>query len=326
MDARRTVTRARRAFTLVEMLAVIVIIGILAGLIAAAAVRAITRARIATMVLEIGQLDNALSSYKEKLGEYPPDFTDKAAVVRHLNRAFPRYRPSGGRTMWEQFKYDVEAATGEWIQIDQGGADSPLLMDQASALVFWLGGIAPQTGVPRLMGFSANSRNPFDRSSYVDDNGNLREDGGRIGPFFEFQPDRLRDVTGEGGGYYVYYPPGVEVLEGEPYVYFRPRNGKYVKPAGNDGFVFNSFEPVWRGAPPVLPFVDSNAPGAGEGDNLLWVHPDTYQILCPGPDGIYGVTRDGNPPRYPIGSNYTIETQWDNITNFSQGTVGDKAE
>ena len=50
------------AFTLVEMLVVISIIGILAGLVTAAAVVARKRAKIAVVVLELNQLDTALKA------------------------------------------------------------------------------------------------------------------------------------------------------------------------------------------------------------------------------------------------------------------------
>ncbi len=61
-------------FTLVEMLVVITIIGILAGLVIPAVVVAMRKAKEATIVMEISQLDMALKAYKEKFGEYPPDF------------------------------------------------------------------------------------------------------------------------------------------------------------------------------------------------------------------------------------------------------------
>lgn len=80
----------RRGFTLVEMLVVVVIIGILAGLITAAAMQARRRARIAVIALEISQLDMACKAFKERFGEYPPDGLDTAATTRFVKKAFPR--------------------------------------------------------------------------------------------------------------------------------------------------------------------------------------------------------------------------------------------
>ncbi len=66
--------RVRRGFTLVEMLVVITIIGILAGLAIPAVIVARNRAKVGAMVMDIKQLEMACQAYKEKFGEYPPDF------------------------------------------------------------------------------------------------------------------------------------------------------------------------------------------------------------------------------------------------------------
>ena len=64
----------RAAFTLVEMLVVIAIIGILAGLLIPAVVSATGHAKEAVIVSELSQLDAACKAYQEKYGEFPPDF------------------------------------------------------------------------------------------------------------------------------------------------------------------------------------------------------------------------------------------------------------
>ena len=59
-----------------------------------------------------------------------------------------------------------------------------------------------------------------------------------------------------------------------------------------------------------------------------FVNPQTFQLLCPGLDGIYGQTTSGSPvgsdpPKYPSGSNYNAVTGIDDMTNFTVGaTVG----
>ncbi len=75
----------RHGFTLVEMLVVVAIIGILAGLITAAATVAIKTAKKAVITMEFTQLDQALKAYKDKYGEYPPDGTDFPAKYDPLN-------------------------------------------------------------------------------------------------------------------------------------------------------------------------------------------------------------------------------------------------
>ena len=66
--------RVGRGFTLVEMLVVITIIGILAGLAIPAVIVARNRAKITAVAMDIKQLEMACQHYKEKFGEYPPDF------------------------------------------------------------------------------------------------------------------------------------------------------------------------------------------------------------------------------------------------------------
>ena len=86
---------SRKAFTLVELLVVITIIGILTGLVTAAAVAARRRAKIATVVMEVKQLESACQAYKEKFGEYPPDFCGLANIT--LEPSADNKRSFGGR-------------------------------------------------------------------------------------------------------------------------------------------------------------------------------------------------------------------------------------
>src|SRR5947209_8779818 len=64
--------RLRAAFTLVELLMVITIIGMLVALVSVAAVRAIGTANNARITTEIGLLDSAVQTYKnDTAGSYP---------------------------------------------------------------------------------------------------------------------------------------------------------------------------------------------------------------------------------------------------------------
>jgi hypothetical protein len=132
-------------------------------------------------------------------------------------------------------------------------------------------------GGPNGNGFSNNPANPFDNCKR------------RIGPFFRFDRTRIKEVE---EGVTHFYPP--RSRDGLPYVYFRGGQKGY------DGL------PFWGSA---KPYRDS-AQGK-------WIRPESFQILCPGNDGVFG---SGN--HYPGGTDYD-QANMDDITNFSHGeTLG----
>ena len=65
----------RSAFTLIEMLTVIAIIGILAGILIPTVQVALRKVRIATATADIRNLDEALTAYNLDFGAFPPDCT-----------------------------------------------------------------------------------------------------------------------------------------------------------------------------------------------------------------------------------------------------------
>ncbi len=67
------VARRQSAFTLVELLTVIVIIGILAGLTVGVAGIASRRSKVTRTQAELARLDLAIRDYKARFGFYPPD-------------------------------------------------------------------------------------------------------------------------------------------------------------------------------------------------------------------------------------------------------------
>ena len=86
--------RSRSAFTLVELLVVIVILAMLASLVTVAASRAMTAARNAAIKAEIDMLHMAIMNYKNEYGSFPPCYaptiTGTDVASRHVQRIFPR--------------------------------------------------------------------------------------------------------------------------------------------------------------------------------------------------------------------------------------------
>ena len=116
----------KHGFTLVEILVVIVIIAILGAIATPAILRALDSAKAGATVVEINLLSNAVEAYRTEYGSYPPDFSDKFAVINHLNRIFPR----------RQEILNVEQLDGylDASGFSPGGAYAV----HAHALVFWL--------------------------------------------------------------------------------------------------------------------------------------------------------------------------------------------
>ena len=86
----RTVRETWHAFTLVELLVVISIMGILAALIFPT-LRAVDRAkRVSRTKAELVQVESLIESYKVKLGFYPPDNHDPATgqVLAGMNQLY----------------------------------------------------------------------------------------------------------------------------------------------------------------------------------------------------------------------------------------------
>jgi len=67
-------------FTLIEMLVVIAIIGILAGLVTALSVTALQKSKINRVKAEFEQIRTGIESYKAKKGFYPPDNATSTTV------------------------------------------------------------------------------------------------------------------------------------------------------------------------------------------------------------------------------------------------------
>jgi prepilin-type N-terminal cleavage/methylation domain-containing protein len=323
-------TSPRRAFTLTELLVVITIIAVLAGLISIAVTQSMGTAKQTRVKVELDSIDMALKAYKEKYGSYPPsDLTcptsvPNAALRSHVARAFPRYNQgANGINLYN----DLKAA----------GVDTTNFRPD-QALVFW------------LQGFSPDPLNPFISPGRFQVTAGVAATTNPLSvtPLFQFDPTRLWQVTSvmNGVGSAVisptstttvasYFPQGLvpPASNAAPYLYWEA--GSYGTPptipttqAAPTGFNTSTLQIFAQGvAVPYWSDLNGNGSTMTMADvNENWVNFDSYQLISAGSDGLYG----GNTlvfRAYPTGTNYDgppNQADDDNITNFcNKARLGD---
>lgn len=321
MMATRSTNRSHRrnAFTLIELLIVITIIGILVGLLLPALSSVRTRVRQTQVRTEISQLDNAIGAFKNRFGIEPPSQITlyETATTGWSTDANSR---SLIRQIWPQFNFDLTH------DIDGDGTpNGPFTLTQGECLVFFLGGlpnpsIVNGATVFSVSGFSKNPANPFTRG------------GTREGPFFEFQSNRFSDLGQAGFPEYKDSFPG----QTKPYLYFSSYDGSGYREYLT-GVVPYDFSPTVTVPPvPILAYRQGVAmPTATPFKSK------SFQIVSPGQDYKYGVGgpyAPGTSDPLPVwtvntttvpgwaGSVFTVaatdrDAERDNITNFSNGVL-----
>jgi hypothetical protein len=273
---------------------------------------------------EIHQLDLALSSFKEKYGEYPPDFAnpDREAALREVQRFIMKAWP---RCQQLPRDFDSNYTT-----------ELPNYYNAGTSLLFWLGGV--YTNDDGWTGFSADSLNPFD----VDADGRYRLSGGatttvtgknREPTFFKLSFDSMRTVKVAAGTafqnadatlpaiasdpnlvLFSFWPDGINddpenSLTG--YVYFRAdarRYGYYVTSGGVT--TLDHFKSYWTckellpaaSSADVLAFAAANPRNPAYDAKLStpasnkfhWFNSESFQIRCCGLDGkLFGEPSSG---------------------------------
>ncbi len=339
--------------TVVELLVVIVIIGILAGLLLPAINGARKRGQITAISLEIQNLKNAVEQYKQTYGDYPPDGTNINVVLRHLRVVFPRIHPSE-LVFFENTIRVPDDPTGSTI------------MDPAEALCFFLGGFSEDPRYPLTGEGGPLVRVPKDNPNRLVRN-NSRENA-----IFDFSPERLTvlqanftpvpnwDVNVADYLFPVYIPAHSEL----PYVYFDSRTylprasygggNAAMYPSFRDLFLFNNQSlPTVGGA--VVNNVDSRfwqwdslapklrevgiarpyrsdqirTPNQEDVHKAKWLNPESFQIISAGLNNrfggeeIQGEFRRYSNIHFSSGDNYS-DGDLSNITNFSRGQLEDE--
>ena len=190
----------RLAFTLVELMVAITVIGLLAGILLVAVAPAFKRANEATIQFEMKQIEVGIEKFKTKYGFYPPSFVrianpgdmdgngnanepadSMAALLPYLNRIAPNHQELsfiGGPTLPRRTRLEVW-----WEQVGQH-----IGHDDGDDLVFWLSAVCKNKQFPLTDGADGSSVPNFINtcpSAYENEGGPEREN------FFDFNTSQL---------------------------------------------------------------------------------------------------------------------------------------
>src|SRR5580704_16024512 len=268
--------RAPAAFTLLELLIAIAIIGILASLILTVAGSANIRAKNAQVTVDIKDLEKGIAAFKQKFGVEPPSRVTLYETAAGWN-GDPR---SMGiiRRLWPQFDFTYSSyapanPSGPIMDINANGVTGDTItLTGSECLVFFLGGVpalstpaTPATSQPGQppMGFSQNPADPFGRA------------GSNRDRFTELDASRLFLFSGHTMNSYKDTLPG----QAQPYLYLSSYDGQGYDIANELVPPFQGFADVYRTGP--------NGSGSSA-PSPPWT-PNSYQIISPGFDQVYGL-------------------------------------
>ena len=168
--------RSRSGFTLTEIMVAITVMAILAGMLMAAVIPAMSSARRTAILMEMKQIEQSLENFKTHHGFYPPSWVrisnsanPPTTLLKYINRLAPNNR-------------EGEVVSGSNRRIDLWWQNVGQNINHASGqdLVFWLSGLLKNKQYPLTNGVGPGSY----PTTY--DDATLERD-----VFYEFKGDQL---------------------------------------------------------------------------------------------------------------------------------------
>ena len=333
----QTRTRSSSAFTLVELMIVIAIVGILATLVTVGVMKALEKGKMVSAQLEIGQLESAIAAAKTDLGnvEVLPSvlklYRNKTAfenAANAINTTTLQPLDPDAKNSWlfinkafgkaiagESTNIDMSADILEWFGGKRDASDKiiksywpnsqlniPVTLRGMEVLVFLLGGIpdADSNNKVTFQGFSTARLNPCELKS----NSNIK----RKGPYYQFDNSKL----------FFKYNGKTQQLDTNSLVVYSYKNsyeGLYAYFASQDYKTFTS-SPLVVGGKSLAPF------RSGSGINP-YINPKTYQLINQGQDQTFGSggTYVAGQGDYALG-----QSGYDDMANFAPDVLGKKDE
>lgn len=303
----------RSAFTMVELLVVILIIAILVSLISSAVMRAMNKIPEITTRTEISQMDIALQAF---MTDY--NLTEPPPSTLILNELAPLLTPADGgqSARFLQQVFGKNLGPTDWN--GDGAISGMWLLEGEQCLVFYLGGIPATPGVAGFnpQGFSTNNMKP----SYGSMPALGETMGKRKGPYYNFQIGRLVPIQSVSAlpsatllsPSHPVYVDGWQVklsstlvathpaplANGIPYAYFSSKGV-------TNGYTVTDCQSLVAAPYFVIPL----------GLSPQYTYPNKYQIISAGKDGTFG-----NAGWVPASG--AIGTGADDQANFSGSVLG----
>lgn len=293
-----------RGFTLVELLVVLGIIAMLMALLTPAVMWGVNAARRARQGTEIAALQDSIEKYKTAVGDYPPNFRDYNAFIRHVRTRYQKINPA-------HLNAFVAVVWPGYDLSNPPPATAIPMIDEGESLVFWL----------------ALTRNdpiyPFGPAPFGASGGNAE-----FKTFYEFDSKRISLATntaliGDGDQFPSYL---AAYAKDTYYLYIDSRSyDELGSPAAfAAGAYTGAFAEVDTSSAAAISAIQHDQVTRPYGnDSLSPMNATSFQILCAGQDGDWGNVDPLNGPAtaikgFPGGLNYTAADR-DNITNFSEG-------